>query len=63
MFSFAGVMPKYCRKKGLYPEQIQGWKAACEKANDWDKHSSQQFEHAVKKERQKNTSSLQRTQR
>jgi len=44
----------YCRKKGLYPEQIQNWKAACEKANDWDKYSSQQFEHAVKKEKQKN---------
>jgi len=45
---------QYCRKKGLFPEQIQEWKVACEKANDWDKHSSQQLEHAVKEERQKN---------
>jgi len=45
---------EYCRKKGIYPEQIQDWKAACEKANDWDKYSSQQFEHAVKEEKQKN---------
>jgi transposase len=22
---------QYCRKKGLFPEQIQEWKVACEK--------------------------------
>jgi hypothetical protein len=26
----------YCRKRGLYPEQIQAWRAACEQANDWE---------------------------
>ena len=26
---------EYCRKRGLYPEQIQAWRQACEQANDW----------------------------
>jgi len=25
----------YCRQRGLYAEQIQAWRAACEQANDW----------------------------
>jgi transposase-like protein len=27
---------EYCRSQGLYPEQIQRWKLACQSANDWD---------------------------
>ena len=27
---------EYCRKRGLYPEQIRTWRSACEQANDWD---------------------------
>ena len=27
----------YCRERGLYPEQIRQWRAACEQANDWDR--------------------------
>lgn len=26
----------YCRENGLYPEQIQRWRAACESANNWE---------------------------
>jgi transposase-like protein len=25
---------EYCRKRGLYPEQIQAWRAACEQATE-----------------------------
>jgi transposase-like protein len=39
---------EYCRKKGIYPEQIQDWKSACEKANDWEKHSSKQLQKSIK---------------
>jgi transposase-like protein len=28
---------EYCRQRGLYPEQIRSWRAACEQANDWDR--------------------------
>ena len=27
----------YCRERGLYPDQIRQWRAACEQANDWDR--------------------------
>ena len=29
-------LSEYCRKRGLYPDQISQWRGACEKANDWD---------------------------
>jgi len=27
---------EYCRWRGLYPEQLKAWWAACEQANDWE---------------------------
>lgn len=30
---------EYCRRKGIYPEQIAIWREACEAANDWDKQA------------------------
>ncbi len=32
---------EYCRRKGIYPEQLAQWRSACEAANDWDKHANQ----------------------
>ena len=33
-FSFnEAEIAEYCRKKGLYPEQVNAWRAACEAAN------------------------------
>lgn len=29
---------EYCREKGIYLEQIQDWKSACEKINNWDNY-------------------------
>ncbi len=34
---------EYCRKRGLYPEQIRTWRAACEQANDWDREQQRQL--------------------
>ena len=39
---------EYCRTQGLYPEQIQRWKQACQSANDWD---SSQRSDLVKQQR------------
>jgi transposase-like protein len=33
-------LAEYCRKRGLYPQQIQAWRAACEQANDWEQARS-----------------------
>jgi transposase-like protein len=31
----AAELSAYCRQRGLYPEQLQAWRRACEQANDW----------------------------
>jgi transposase-like protein len=40
-------LAEYCRKKGLYPEQVKRWKKTCQGANDLknaqDKDLSQQI--------------------
>jgi transposase-like protein len=33
-------LAEYCRKRGLYPQQVQEWRAACEQANDWQESSA-----------------------
>lgn len=44
---------EYCRKRGLYPEQIQHWRQACEQANDWNSTSERQLKEATKVDRKK----------
>lgn len=29
------ALGEYCRRKGLHTQQIQRWKEACQRANDW----------------------------
>ncbi len=43
----------YCRQRGLYAEQIQGWRAACEQANDWERASTQRLGQATKDEKKR----------
>ena len=33
---------EFCRKRGLYPQQITAWRKACESATDWANERSQQ---------------------
>ena len=47
-------MSEYCRKKGIYPEQLAQWRNACERANDWSEESNRKLEVAVKQEKTKN---------
>ncbi len=44
---------EFCRAKGLYPEQIQRWKDACLKANDWDQKRSTELEKERRSDRLK----------
>lgn len=39
---------EYCRKRGLYAEQINPWRRACENANDWDRKQNDQLKAARK---------------
>ena len=44
---------EYCRKRGLYPQQITAWRRACESATDWANERSQQqagVDHEVRRE-------------
>jgi transposase-like protein len=31
---------EYCRRKGIYPHQLEQWRRACENANDWDRQAN-----------------------
>jgi hypothetical protein len=41
-------LSEYCRRRGLYPEQIRVWREACERANDWDRAASRQIARETK---------------
>ena len=43
----------YCRKRGMFPQQIKEWRSACEMANDWQKESSKELKEAVSSERKR----------
>jgi transposase-like protein len=46
-------LAEYCRKKGLYPEQIARWKDACQNACDWQQASAQEIAKQRKDDRQR----------
>lgn len=52
-------LAEYCRRKGLYPEQVRRWRLACEQGNDLSRAASQREGDALKQER-KRTRALQR---
>jgi transposase-like protein len=44
---------EYCRQRGLYPEQLASWRAACEQANDWHRASEKQLKIVTRADRKK----------
>jgi transposase-like protein len=44
-------LAEYCRKRGLYPEQIGRWRRACEGANDRADAAEREHREAVKAEK------------
>jgi transposase-like protein len=46
-------LAEYCRKRGLFSEQIMTWRVACEQANDWDRTSTAQMSPATKEEKKR----------
>ena len=46
-------LAEYCRKRGLFPEQIKAWRLACEQANDWDRASTARLGQATKEEKKR----------
>lgn len=41
-------LAQYCRQRGLYPSQIQAWRAACEQANDWEEAQSKRVKEQMR---------------
>ncbi len=46
-------LSEYCRKKGLYPKQLEQWRRACESANDWDREHNLRLKAEQKADRQR----------
>ena len=46
-------LAEYCRKRGLYPEQIQAWREACEQANDWDREQNRRLKSHSQEEKKR----------
>ncbi|CAK0775889.1 putative IS3 family mobile element-associated protein [Gammaproteobacteria bacterium] len=47
-------LSEYCRKRGLYPEQMKGWRIACEQATDRERESSSRLNEVIREERKRN---------
>ena len=45
---------EYCRRRGLFPEQLQRWRASCEQANAHAEAQTRQQGEALKAERTRN---------
>ena len=43
----------FCRERGLFPEQLAQWRAACEQANDWQQSADKDLKLTTKKDRKK----------
>ena len=46
-------LAEYCRKRGLFAEQIKTWRVACEQANDWDRISTARMSQATREEKKR----------
>lgn len=46
-------LAEYCRRKGLYPEQIRRWRAQCEKANAMSREADRKESESLREERKR----------
>ena len=46
-------LAEYCRKKGIFHEQLLRWRQACESANDWDREQNRRLRLEKKTDRQR----------
>jgi hypothetical protein len=54
-------LAEYCRKRGLYPERLKGWRVACEQANAGDQEQSRRLKAARSQDQQRSVSSSARS--
>lgn len=46
-------LAQYCRERGLYAEQLQSWREACEQANDWNQAKEKELKATTQSDRKK----------
>jgi transposase-like protein len=44
----AADLGEYCRRRGIYPEQLRVWREACERANDWERAATSRITRETK---------------
>lgn len=49
----AADLGEYCRSRGIFPEQIVAWRAACERANDWERAAASRISRETKDDRKR----------
>ena len=44
---------EYCRRRGVYPEQVRVWREACERANDWERAATSRITRETKDDKKR----------
>ena len=44
---------EYCRRRGIYPEQLRVWREACERANDWERAATTRITRETKDDKKR----------
>lgn len=44
---------EYCRRRGIYAEQLRVWREACERANDWERAAASRITRETKDDRKR----------
>jgi transposase-like protein len=44
---------EYCRRRGIYSEQLRVWREACERANDWERAAAHRIQRETKDDRKR----------
>jgi hypothetical protein len=44
---------EYCRRRGVYPEQLSVWREACERANDWQRAATTRITRETKDDKKR----------
>jgi len=44
---------EYCRRRGIYAEQLAVWREACARANDWERTASRQIARVTKDDKKR----------
>ncbi|KKM07572.1 hypothetical protein LCGC14_1732530, partial [marine sediment metagenome] len=44
---------EYCRRRGIYPEQLRVWREACERANDCERAAASRITRETKDDKKR----------